>query len=448
MQGIYFKVSTVNEYMPALHSTQSSIENHFSCVRSIQKDITDLYGNAVVQSNVRANLKSFQLKGNSSYESGATTSNKSKYNIDQFDIQKINREIFERTSTVDRLVSQNQYVNEDMIATHLLPLKKGSSVTIAGFKMEQYFYDTELKNMQSYQGVLKNDSRFMSMYVLSIKSASATFFAHMLKPELKDIVNVICANIMEEIYRLLSSSSNSTEGFYGRVFKSILGTDESVMNDIVDNAEKQYKIKLNLKRIEMVILFNILLHIFVEEYLPNIITVYRNTEILSTTKINREIISFADPNIINTSDVNRLFGWALYKEKKLMNKMSTANKCNNVYLVKLEILEEMTVLITDVCLDTNYIKVYVPLDDRIRNKGYLTLISPRYAFIFAQILTMITKKTTVDVDSSQFTKPDKDKIKEFIFEKDKKKDEDHVNRLLLKVIEAPTMFNIHTDVVK
>ena len=76
------------------------------------------------------------------------------------------------------------------------------------------------------------------------------------------------------------------------------------------------------------------------------------------------------------------------------------------------------------------------------------MISPRYAFNFAQILTMITKKTTVDVDSSQFTKPDKDKIKEFIFEKDKKKDEDHVNRLLLKVIEAPTMFNIHTDVVK
>ena len=51
-----------------------------------------------------------------------------------------------------------------------------------------------------------------------------------------------------------------------------------------------------------------------------------------------------------------------------------------------------------------------PMDDRIRGKGYLTLISPKYAFLFAQILTMITKETLVDIDSPQFTKPDKGKI--------------------------------------
>ena len=71
----------------------------------------------------------------------------------------------------------------------------------------------------------------------------------------------------------------------------------------------------------------------------------------------------------------------------------------------------MTVLITDISLDTNYIKMYVPVDDRIRNRGYLTLISPKYAFIFAQILTIITNETTVDNDGTQFEKPDKEKIK-------------------------------------
>ena len=131
-----------------------------------------------------------------------------------------------------------------------------------------------------------------------------------------------------------------------------------------------------------------------------------------------------------------------------MSSMSVASNCSNIYLIKMEIIEEMTVLITDVCMDSNYIKVYVPLDDRLRDKGYLTLISPRYAFCFAQILTQITKKTTVDIDSSQFTKPDKNKIKDFLFKKGRKKDEDYVNILLHKVIEAPSMKHIEIDVVK
>ena len=38
-----FKLSKVTEYVPALHGSQSSIENDFSCVRSIGKDTTDLY---------------------------------------------------------------------------------------------------------------------------------------------------------------------------------------------------------------------------------------------------------------------------------------------------------------------------------------------------------------------------------------------------------------------
>ena len=63
-----------------------------------------------------------------------------------------------------------------------------------------------------------------------------------------------------------------------------------------------------------------------------------------------------------------------------MNNRIGANNCNNIHVVKLEILQEMSVRITDVSLDTNYIKIHVPLGDRIRYKGYLTLISPKYAF--------------------------------------------------------------------
>ena len=51
------------------------------------------------------------------------------------------------------------------------------------------------------------------------------------------------------------------------------------------------------------------------------------------------------------------------------------------YLVaegKLLILEDMSVVIQDVIENTNYVRLYYPLDDTIMNKGYLTLIVPEY----------------------------------------------------------------------
>ena len=58
----------VNEYVPALHSNQSSIENHFSCIRAMDKDRTDVYGTGVVHTNMSVTIKcTTASKGNSSY---------------------------------------------------------------------------------------------------------------------------------------------------------------------------------------------------------------------------------------------------------------------------------------------------------------------------------------------------------------------------------------------
>ena len=61
------------------------------------------------------------------------------------------------------------------------------------------------------------------------------------------------------------------------------------------------------------------------------------------------------------------------------------------------------------------IKIYVPSDDLIRNKGKLTYICPKYIFHFAQILTIITTSTKVDTDNPTFEKPDKVSIKQKLF---------------------------------
>ena len=141
-----------------------------------------------------------------------------------FDIQQTKLMIIQQTDSVDLIVSKYNYNNEGKIYSHLFPIKSSSPITIAGFKMEQYFCGTVLKDMQSYQGVLKNDHRFMSRFVLCINSASSSFFNQMLKPEMKDDVHMICANIMEALYKLLSLSSNGTVGFYGILYEFMFAT--------------------------------------------------------------------------------------------------------------------------------------------------------------------------------------------------------------------------------
>ena len=46
-----------NEFFPSLHCNQSSIENLFSNIRMMGKDRTDIYGNGIMQQNVKQNIK-------------------------------------------------------------------------------------------------------------------------------------------------------------------------------------------------------------------------------------------------------------------------------------------------------------------------------------------------------------------------------------------------------
>ena len=46
-----------NEFVPSLHCNQSSIENLFSNIRMMEKDRSDIYGNDIMQQNVKQNIK-------------------------------------------------------------------------------------------------------------------------------------------------------------------------------------------------------------------------------------------------------------------------------------------------------------------------------------------------------------------------------------------------------
>ena len=49
-------------------------------------------------------------------------------------------------------------------------------------------------------------------------------------------------------------------------------------------------------------------------------------------------------------------------------------------------LENMSVKVIDIVDNINYIRLYYPQDDALRNKGSLTLVSPKYIKHMLQIL--------------------------------------------------------------
>ena len=83
---------------------------------------------------------------------------------------------------------------------------------------------------------------------------------------------------------------------------------------------------------------------------------------------------------INTycdGEVNRIVGWALFsciKKHKKIQQISNEKKDSNTADI-LDMLRDMKALEADIIQDEDYIRRYYLVDDAIRNKGELNLIS-------------------------------------------------------------------------
>ena len=100
---------------------------------------------------------------------------------------------------------------------------------------------------------------------------------------MNEMVHEICSNMIESIYMLLSISTNGTLGFYGMLHKFISASEDNAMDDIFAKEEMKCKVGLKTKWIERIVLVNTLVHIFLEDYLPGIISVYRRKNIIQNT---------------------------------------------------------------------------------------------------------------------------------------------------------------------
>ena len=113
---------------------------------------------------------------------------------------------------------------------------------------------------------------------------------------------------------------------------------------------------------------------------------------------------------INYDDVDRLFGWALFKLKKKYKKLIDKNSVNSIYEGKYMMLDNMIVMVNDVIHDTQYIRLYYPLDDVLRNSGNLTLVSPNYVKYLSGILQLAFRCLRLSVHDDKVAIPEQGKV--------------------------------------
>jgi hypothetical protein len=143
------------------------------------------------------------------------------------------------------------------------------------------------------------------------------------------------------------------------------------------------------------------------EWLPKIMIQYKD-KILTFDEseevgndVSREVISLCDDN------VNRLFGWALWKMKRKYEKLIIIGSMNILHDGKLNMLDDMIVMVDDIIDDIPYIRRYYPLDDALRNKGSLTLVSPKFVREFSSLLKLIDLTLEPCINDDKISIPDK-----------------------------------------
>ena len=81
-----------------------------------------------------------------------------------------------------------------------------------------------------------------------------------------------------------------------------------------------------------------------------------------------------------------MFGWSIWKVKKKYKKLINQGSLNMIYESKHTMLENMSVKVIDIVDNINYVRMYYPQDDALRNKGSLTLVLPKYIKHMSQIM--------------------------------------------------------------
>ena len=389
------------------HSNQSSIENSFSITRHANLDRTDLYASSVLMQNSlhivkkqQINNKCYPMSKKELKDEFGTKILSFKNNMPPTagSIKYITNKITISRVEVKKIIKQSN--EKKILPTNIVSKEYHHENTEVGIAIGPYISNFKIENNLSYQNLLCNSSYFTSMFILFNKTFVGNWFHILFKYNVYQINN-LCQSIMSELISILEISTIPKN-------KRIISFELNILNKLqnwnTSNLEICFSTFKNLVRDYIrcknfeILLVIVLKDLLRSNFLPKITRQMKeNSDVINSVDIvsvqkNEPKLKFVMKEKSN-NDVNRFVGWAIYKVKykyECEYYIDTNDNCNSFEIENiLHFLDKVSVKEINILGNIKYIQSYYPVDDAIRNKGNLTLISPDYVLYFAKILNII-----------------------------------------------------------
>ena len=376
------------KFVPGLHSNQSSLENFFSRMRKLGKDRTDLYAGGVLQQNVINDIHGYQkkkIKGNLSYPASMSTE-------EHLPVRK-------ETRIGDHVVMKRKRIEiiTDVAIGKLQVEGSCSSYVFSDYQsfgsafgniFNGYIRTLMLPDGQNYQTYILNDIYYQGCYSLSLGTMSEQWFTNMKEQNNKKEVIKLCNVFTKKLFQLFEKSLMEVD-------KSRVSYQLTLLNFIQQDGMKELLTDINddIKHDSqcLLLLFMFLSNKLIHSWLPCLLKSHKDS-ITPVSSYNKKVDHI---NIISDGEVNRLVGWALFAEiKKCKQILKNTNDLKMFERQETEetinILIDMKAIECEILTNSEYIRRYYFIDDAIRNKGTLTLISPPYIQEFSKLSQRVT----------------------------------------------------------
>ena len=308
-------------YVPALHCNQSSIEGLFSHIRANDKDRTDRYGYGIMQQNISSFMKRKNMIINStSYPHGKCDVSYTRDNTtdEKFCIELLYQKTLSAIKTIDILVSKclsEKICSED---TCILPSGQVMENKLQGILMLPKLKQFVLLDGKSYQQYMADDKSFVKIMHLMHGSKAYKWFENLLKYKTHKSVNRLCQHINLRMYNLYCDSHNSKDEqgqFNLCMMREMQKEKESSFEDMFKTYVPNMCNEGNDDRLCRWLIINWLKGKFFDEWVPKVIEQMKS---MIGTSTSSQLSNLVVKNIVvlNDGDVNRMFGWALFKVKK------------------------------------------------------------------------------------------------------------------------------------
>ena len=114
--------------------------------------------------------------------------------------------------------------------------------------------------------------------------------------------------------------------------------------------------------------------------------------------------------MLNDNDVNRIFGWAIFRVKNKYKKLINKGSDNKLFHKKSILLNDMSVESEGIICNEYYVRTFNSLNDRMRSNGKLNLIHQSYCKLYSILLKDITSISSNRRDFLDEVIPNKDDI--------------------------------------